>query len=50
MRRWDKAQLLPAAEPLQCHSHSVRTLAAGSQELVVSGDKGGELAVWKVVA
>ena len=47
MRRWDKAQLLPAAEPLQCHSHSVRTLAAGSQELVVSG---GELAVWKVVA
>lgn len=48
MRRWDPSLLMPAAQPLLCHNHSVRTLAAGGKELVVSGDKGGELAVWKV--
>lgn len=48
VRRWDPSLLMPAAQPLLCHNHSVRTLAAGGKELVVSGDKGGELAVWKV--
>ena len=48
VRRWDPALLLPAAQPLLCHNHSVRTLAAGKKELIVSGDKGGEVAVWKV--
>ena len=48
VRRWDPQLLLPAAGPLLCHHHSVRTLAAGGRELLVSGDKGGEVAVWKV--
>lgn len=48
VRRWDPQLMLPAAEPLLCHNHSVRTLAAGSRQLLVSGDKGGEVAVWKV--
>lgn len=48
VRRWDPSLLQPAAEPLLCHNHSVRTLAAGARELLVSGDKGGEVAVWKV--
>lgn len=48
IRRWATSLLQPAAPPLHCHSHSVRSLAAGGRELVVSGDKGGEVAVWKV--
>lgn len=48
VRRWDPQLLLPAAGPLLCHNHSVRTLAAGGRELLVSGDKNGELALWKV--
>lgn len=47
IRRWATSLLQPAAPPLHCHSHSVRALAAG-REVVVSGDKGGEVAVWKV--
>lgn len=48
VRRWDPQLLLPAASPLLCHHHSVRTLAAGGRELLVSGDKNGEVALWKV--
>ena len=48
VRRWDPQLMLPAAQPLLCHNHSVRTLAAGGRELLVSGDKGGEVAVWRV--
>ncbi len=49
MRRWDPALLEPAAPPLFAHNHSVRAVAAGGRDLVVSGDKAGELAVWKVL-
>lgn len=48
VRRWDPQLLVPAAGPLLCHHHSVRTLAAGGRELLVSGDKNGEVALWKV--
>ncbi|KAL4420306.1 hypothetical protein ABPG77_001396 [Micractinium sp. CCAP 211/92] len=48
VRRWEPTLLQPAAPPLLCHNHSVRSLAAGGHELLVSGDKGGEVAVWKV--
>lgn len=48
VRRWQSGLLVPAAPPLFCHNHSVRALAAGGRDLLVSGDKGGELAVWKV--
>lgn len=48
VRRWEPTLLQPAAAPLLCHHHSVRSLAAGSRELLVSGDKGGEVAVWRV--
>lgn len=48
IRRWSPALLEPAAPPLFCHNHPVRALAAGGKQLVVSGDKGGEVAVWKV--
>lgn len=49
VRRWNPALLEPAADPLYCHNNSVRALAAGPRQVVVSGDKGGEVAVWKVV-
>ena len=48
VRRWQPSLLLPAAGPLYCHAHPVRTLAAGARGLLVSGDKGGEVAVWRV--
>jgi pleiotropic regulator 1 len=49
VRRWSPGLLTQAAGPLYGHSHCVRALAAGPRELVVSGDKSGEVAVWKVV-
>lgn len=49
VRRWAVDALVPAAAPLYAHNHSVRTLAAGPGGLLVSGDKGGEVAVWAVV-
>jgi len=48
VRRWSPALLEQAAAPLHAHSQSVRVLAAGSRSLLVSGDKGGELAVWEI--
>lgn len=47
IRRWSLADLTPG-EPLYCHNHSIRTLNAGKSELLVSGDAGGEVAVWTV--
>ena len=48
VRRWQPSLLQEAATPLYAHNHCVRVLAAGPRELVVSGDKAGEVAVWKV--
>lgn len=50
VRRWWPEVLLEAASPLYCHNQSVRALAAGTKELLVSADKGGEVAVWKVTS
>jgi hypothetical protein len=49
VRRWAVDALVPAAAALYAHNHSVRALAAGPGGLLVSGDKGGEVAVWAVV-
>lgn len=46
VRRWDPKLLTPAAAPLQVHHASVRALAAGSKECLLSGDASGEVAVW----
>jgi pleiotropic regulator 1 len=48
VRRWEPSLLQEAAAPLHAHNYPVRALAAGGGELVVSADKGGEVAVWKV--
>lgn len=48
VRRWSPGVLEPAASPLFCHSHSVRTLSAGRRDLLLSGDSSGEIALWKV--
>lgn len=47
VRRWD-ARLLTAMGPLHCHNHSVRVMASGNKEVLLSGDKSGEIAVWKI--
>lgn len=49
VRRWRLGSLAPArAGALHCHHHSVRTLAAGPCETLVSGDAAGGLAIWTV--
>ena len=49
VRRWRLGSLAPArAGALHCHHHSVRTLAAGPCETLVSGDAAGGLALWTV--
>ena len=49
VRRWRLGSLAPArAGALHCHHHSVRTLAAGPCETLVSGDAAGGLAMWTV--
>ncbi len=49
VRRWRLGSLAPARAPaLHCHHHSVRTLAAGPCETLVSGDAAGGLALWTV--
>lgn len=47
IRRWD-TEVLEAGEPLYCHNHSLRTLNAGKRDLLISGDSGGEVAVWRI--
>ena len=49
VRRWAPGLLQEAAPPLHAHNHSVGVLATGRQGLLLSGDNGGELAVWNVV-
>ena len=48
VRRWIPGLLQQAAPPLHAHNHSVGALAAGKNELLVSADNGGEVAMWKV--
>jgi pleiotropic regulator 1 len=48
VRRWSLQLLAPVGEPLAVHGGSVKALAAGDKECVVSGDATGELAVWLV--
>ncbi len=40
--------LLAVAPALHCHNHSVRVLAAGRGDTLISGDAGGEMAIWAV--
>jgi WD40 repeat protein len=48
VRRWDVVELSPASEPLHVHGSSVRVLAAGSKDCLLSGDASGEVAVWSL--
>lgn len=48
VRRWIPGLLQEANSPLHAHNHSVGALGAGGNDLLVSGDNGGEVAVWKV--
>ena len=49
VRRWRLGSLNPAPnDALFCHSHSVRALAAGPVDTLVSGDQSGELAFWRI--
>ncbi|KAK9815652.1 hypothetical protein WJX72_007443 [[Myrmecia] bisecta] len=49
VRRWRLGMLTPpTSSALFCHHYSVRALAAGPYETLVSGDAGGEVALWKV--
>lgn len=47
IRRW-AVDDLASGESLYCHNHGLRTLNAGNGGLLVSGDAGGEVAVWRV--
>ena len=49
VRRWRLGSLNPAPnDALFCHNHSVRALAAGPVDTLVSGDQSGELAFWRI--
>lgn len=53
VRRWHsgvkpEGLLAEAAGPLYCHHAPVRTLAAGAEHTLVSGDKRGDVAIWRV--
>ncbi|EIE23228.1 WD40 repeat-like protein [Coccomyxa subellipsoidea C-169] len=49
VRRWRLGSLNPApSNALFCHNYSVRALAAGSTETLVSGDQSGEIAFWRI--
>ncbi len=53
VRRWQsgvcqQGLLAEAAPPLFCHHAAVRTLAAGPAHTLVSGDKRGDVAVWRI--
>eukprot|EP00879_Flechtneria_rotunda_P003538 GHRR01003772.1.p3 GENE.GHRR01003772.1~~GHRR01003772.1.p3 ORF type:complete len:108 (+),score=45.95 GHRR01003772.1:1219-1542(+) len=48
VRRWDARLLVSLGEPLQVHQAGVKALAVGQNELLVSGDAAGEVAVWTV--
>eukprot|EP00878_Enallax_costatus_P028878 GHUV01031230.1.p2 GENE.GHUV01031230.1~~GHUV01031230.1.p2 ORF type:complete len:206 (-),score=89.76 GHUV01031230.1:626-1243(-) len=48
VRRWDARLLTPIGAPLQVHNAAVKSVAVGDRDLLVSGDAGGEVAVWVV--
>lgn len=49
VRRWKLGSLVPSeADALHCHNYNVRSLSAGRQDLLVSGDSSGEIAIWQV--
>lgn len=53
VRRWQsgvcpQGLMAEAAPPLYCHHAPVRTLAAGRNHTLVSGDKRGDVAVWRI--
>lgn len=48
VRRWHSAVLEPLGEPLAVHGASVRVLAAGRTDCLVSGDSAGQLCIWQV--
>ncbi|BDA50211.1 probable pre-mRNA-splicing factor prp46 at C-terminar half [Coccomyxa sp. Obi] len=49
VRRWRLGSLNPApSNALFCHNYSVRALAAGSTETLISGDQSGEIAFWRI--
>jgi len=48
IRRWEPLQLTSSSAPLELHTSSVRVLAAGATDCLVSGDAAGELAVWSL--
>lgn len=53
VRRWragisPKGLLAEAAPPLYCHNAPVRAIAAGPRHSIVSGDKRGDVAVWRI--
>lgn len=47
IRRWNRTDL-EQYDPLYCHNHSIRTLNAGKTELLMAGDAGGEVSLWRV--
>ncbi len=47
IRRWNTA-VLGQYEPLYCHNHKIRTLNAGKTELLMAGDAGGEVSLWRI--
>lgn len=47
IRRWNRTDL-QQYDPLYCHNHSIRTLNAGKTELLMAGDAGGEVSLWRV--
>lgn len=49
VRRWKLGSLAPAdADALFCHNYNVRSLSAGCNDILVSGDSSGEIAIWQV--
>ena len=49
VRRWRLGTLSPPPNnALYCHNYSVRALAAGPTDTLVSGDQSGEVAFWRI--
>ena len=49
VRRWRLGTLCePAHSALYCHNYSVRALAAGPIDTLVSGDSSGEVSFWRI--
>lgn len=49
VRRWRLGSLSPPPNSaLYCHNYSVRALATGPTDTLVSGDQSGEVAFWRI--